>query len=1045
MLEPLEPRLLLDATATITTVGALPSSWAPGASSGDFGKSDYDHGVLLGDYAEASKPTYRFALPNPSISAGARQLTSLSVSVYGHGNYLYTAGLVIGSQSEPDLSVNEGSNTYSFSGSAARALLTPSGDGVTWFLDVTIDATRNYGLDWYDVRDVNVTYTYSGLSNDQLARLDQVVEGKQAIQQFYDFHMDFWQGGEPVWNQVSLGMQATLAKVGVAAIGGLIPGAWGEAIGALASEAFGAYVLPRLGGMASYNGLSGVLGTLSWWTTVSESSYTIGPFAPDTAMQTALQRLGTLGAAYESALVDGQFSSSEITSINADITQAADGIEPIWGEYGVGPLLGEMNRVYGGMSNGSGKTNAGKAALAYVDASDSLVYYSFQLGSGSSVYDPTKSYLSQYVSTLRAQSMTVSNPPATPVVFAKTSSSGSTISQNTWQSDDDPYFWWNPPASDLSIQGYSVAVDGSPDDSIDTSNPWWPIPSDGLSNGTHTFYAKAYSSAGWGGTGSFTTKVDDAAPTGSLSLASTQEYDGNAGTLDVGSIRITPSASDALSGISQMQWRFVGGSWSGWTSYSSSAFNATVPQNVIDAALASGRHVSVEIQYKDAAGNSSGSYSAYLTLRNAQSFVVTSLADVISNDGVMTLREALQGANTNAPVNSVPAGSPFEADTITFWSSLFVSGPKTITLGGTELAISDSLSLIGPGRDILTLNAAGLSRVMAVTGQGEVRLDGLNITGGNASCGAGIYLDGGLGHPLTLNITNSAIVSNMASGSGGGMLAANYYDDANVLTLNLTNTVLHQNSAGGSGGAIYADGYWPYLYVNLTGSTLTGNTAIDNGGGIYVGSSTVTLTDATLVGNSASSGGGIYQHPSWGGPLTLNNTIATLNWAWDINGSWSGSHNLIGVDAGFVRNPSPGADQIWGTADDDCGDLRLTAVSPAFNAGDNALAVDSDGSPLGTDIAGHPRVGYGTVDIGAYEYDGEAPAVVVNTLEDTLNPYDGVTSIREAIGWAGQAGLGNVITFNPSVTGGTILLDGSELQIDKPLTIDASGIDRIYS
>ena len=128
--------------------------------------------------------------------------------------------------------------------------------------------------------------------------------------------------------------------------------------------------------------------------------------------------------------------------------------------------------------------------------------------------------------------------------------------------------------------------------------------------------------------------------------------------------------------------------------------------------------------------------------------------------------------------------------------------------------------------------------------------------------------------------------------------------------------------------------------------------------------------------------------------LTLNNSIVALNEAPDgndINSTFMASSSLIGIDPGFVRDPSSGADGEWGTADDDPGDLRLTATSIAINLGDEALAVDGDGFSLTTDLDGNSRVVHGQVDIGAYEYQGvasplwESPSSVVTTLTD-VNP-----------------------------------------------------------
>jgi hypothetical protein len=175
------------------------------------------------------------------------------------------------------------------------------------------------------------------------------------------------------------------------------------------------------------------------------------------------------------------------------------------------------------------------------------------------------------------------------------------------------------------------------------------------------------------------------------------------------------------------------------------------------------------------------------------------------------------------------------------------------------------------------------------------------------------------------------------------------------------------------GGGIY-NGNTTVILTNVLLSHNSGSA----GGGIYNYCSTMTLTSSTISNNSASDGGGIYQEPTR--PLTLNSTIVALNLApdnGDIHGVYADNSSLVSVEPGFVRNPSVGADGVWGTADDDYGDLHLTATSPAVDAGDNALLpldeydLDGDGDTgelLPIDLAGRPRICNGVVDIGAYEY-----------------------------------------------------------------------------
>ena len=96
--------------------------------------------------------------------------------------------------------------------------------------------------------------------------------------------------------------------------------------------------------------------------------------------------------------------------------------------------------------------------------------------------------------------------------------------------------------------------------------------------------------------------------------------------------------------------------------------------------------------------------------RMLAAFVVNTLLDNPSGlssdtDGFISLREAITAANTNLPFGDAPAGDA-GLDTIGFASSLFASGPATITLGGTELTITDDLTINGPGAAQLTIHTS---------------------------------------------------------------------------------------------------------------------------------------------------------------------------------------------------------------------------------------------------------------------------------------------------------------------------------------------------
>ncbi len=403
-----------------------------------------------------------------------------------------------------------------------------------------------------------------------------------------------------------------------------------------------------------------------------------------------------------------------------------------------------------------------------------------------------------------------------------------------------------------------------------------------------------------------------------------------------------------------------------------------------------------------------------VTGRETPSLVVSVTDDEFDlYDGDITLREAIYYSQ-----------SGIGDGTVTFDATL---DGATITLAGSELPISHSVVIDASALSSLAVDADNRSRVFTIGG--DVTLRGLTITGGSANDGGGIRNSG------TLIVTNSTISGN----SDGGIYSFKG-------TLTVTNSAISGNSAGNSGGGIFnREGT-----LTVTNSAISGNSAGNSGGGIFNGrDGTTTVTNSTIAGNSALSGGGIYDYGYSDGTLTVTSSIVCSNAGSDIYGSFVGSNNLMNIGPNFVRSPSAGADGQWGTADDDPGDLRLTDRSLAINMGSNVLAVDADGNPLTTDMAGNPRIADGTVDIGAYEYQGppavgrETPSLVVSAADDEFDLYDGDITLREAIYYS-QSGTGDgTVTFDATLDGETITLTGWELTITDAVVIDASALSSL--
>ncbi|MBO7725475.1 MAG: hypothetical protein J6S40_03315 [Thermoguttaceae bacterium] len=401
--------------------------------------------------------------------------------------------------------------------------------------------------------------------------------------------------------------------------------------------------------------------------------------------------------------------------------------------------------------------------------------------------------------------------------------------------------------------------------------------------------------------------------------------------------------------------------------------------------------------------------AAHAAPTEASTWLVNTTDDPTSwdtSDDILSLREAIDIAT--------------EGDTILFDASL--SG-QTIVLSGEELTVEKGISIDATGIGGITIDADGQSRVFNIIGGDEtssVELIGLTITGGDNSYGGGIYNYG------TLTITNSTISGNTASYGGG------IYNYNGKGTLIITNSTISWNTASSGGGGIY--NYNGEGTLTITNSTISGNTAF-YGGGIHYESGTLTITNSTISGNTASyEGGGICNYYS--DMLTLTNTIVSLNYAGSLDnvGSYSGSNNIVGNDPGFVV--APVFDESGVLTNAATLDLSLAAGSAAINTGTND-AVETE-----FDIAGNPRIVGGTVDIGAYEYQGntESPSTVVTTLLDIFDTTDGMISLREAVFYASE---GDTVTFDSTLADGTITLDGSQLEITKGITVDATGIGGI--
>jgi len=261
----------------------------------------------------------------------------------------------------------------------------------------------------------------------------------------------------------------------------------------------------------------------------------------------------------------------------------------------------------------------------------------------------------------------------------------------------------------------------------------------------------------------------------------------------------------------------------------------------------------------------------------------------------------------------------------------------------------------------------------------------VTFEGNEAGYGGGGLLNYGYQGTSNPTLLNVSFYANRAGTWGGGILSAAHYGGTSNMTL--VNGVFVGNAATWGGGGIHNSAYGSGSSHTIVNATLVANHA-ERGGGLYsereLATHALALSNAILWGNTATDGGA--QAFNGGAEVTISHSIVEGSGgsaAWDAGLGADGSSNLD-QPPGFLREPDPG-DGDWATlADNDYGDLRLGAASPAVDAGDNAalpadaydldadgdtteaLPLDRDGSPRLVGARGGPAI----VDMGAYETAG---------------------------------------------------------------------------
>ena len=269
---------------------------------------------------------------------------------------------------------------------------------------------------------------------------------------------------------------------------------------------------------------------------------------------------------------------------------------------------------------------------------------------------------------------------------------------------------------------------------------------------------------------------------------------------------------------------------------------------------------------------------------------VTTLADSIDfNDSQLSLREAIFATNT------VPG-----ADTIEFDLSLTAAGPATITLAHGSLAITDSLTIAGPGADQLVIDGSSNlifyinDRLGSVI---DVELSGLTLTGGNSVLGVAVlnYESG--------RFIDISFVGNHAR--QGGALAL--IESAGNSTIE--HCTFSDNVATMSGGAVYVDTSAPAV-LTMRDSSFTGNSA-NLGGAIdasrFSSNATLLVSGCTFAVNSSAYGGAVSLSNGFGSQSIFSECFIDGNTAaFDGAGIYAARSSRLTVASSIVTNNHAG-------------------------------------------------------------------------------------------------------------------------------------------
>ena len=267
---------------------------------------------------------------------------------------------------------------------------------------------------------------------------------------------------------------------------------------------------------------------------------------------------------------------------------------------------------------------------------------------------------------------------------------------------------------------------------------------------------------------------------------------------------------------------------------------------------------------------------------------VTTTDDELNTDGDCSLREAIQAANTDTPIDACPAGSG--ADTIHLPAGIYTFTLPTVGEDANQdgdLDISQNVDIYGAGAQTTIINGNDIDRIFHITTSGiNVVIANLTITNGTAVPGTG---NGGGVFSSGYVFLGWVNIADNSAPRGGGIAT-----DATG-ELYIQNSAIHNNIAPYTGSGTGVAGAIEHFGTSMT---IVNSTVSDNISGYF--NPTGNLRDSNPVGNtfvrystiSNNTQGGLFTS---GGNYSVMSSIIAGNTGENCNAGTfiSGDYNLV--------------------------------------------------------------------------------------------------------------------------------------------------------